>query len=203
MGEKIFNWQTFYKTYKPYHKPHPIVNRFIKSIPIKVNNSLDIGCGYGRYTKLLYDISNETYALDILDLLPDRLKRNVNFVLCDARNLRQLNLKFDLIISMGLIHHFSRETAIKIINECVASLTSRGIFIFNVHSKQDYKFNRGIKIDANSYICDFGTEKGQTHCFFDKEDIFNLLYKHRELKVMDWLSKKGYGCYFVYFQNAD
>lgn len=100
-NEKVFKYM--YQMYA-----HLIENFNIDTRDKKL---LDIGCGYGKGVDFLkrYYSFNEAYGLDIYAfhiLNAERLFKNVNFLTFDARHLKLLNLKFDVIISVESLCHY-------------------------------------------------------------------------------------------------
>ena len=105
----------------------------LSSITIKPMNILDIGCGTGYLSNMLFKLypnANIT-CLDIsLNMLEESHKKNssLNYVLSDAENMPFKNNKFDLIVSSFTLHWcFEIE---KIFFDIHRFLKDKGLFLF-------------------------------------------------------------------------
>ncbi len=92
----------------------------------KLNNKskvLDIGCGKGYLVKeLSLELkSKNIYGIDISNYAikksPKRIKKNLKFF--DARNKIDFNKKFDLVISINLIHNFELKDVFKFLKDII------------------------------------------------------------------------------------
>lgn len=96
---------------------------------------LEIGCGNGFYTKLLYDLGIKDYVgIDITDVLFPELKRNFpefKFIKKDITKDR-IEDKFDLILMIDIIEHIVTEdkftSALDNVKNC---LSNNGLFFIS------------------------------------------------------------------------
>jgi len=87
---------------------------FGKQLLAKINENhivLDYGCGTGHYTLKLVRKGILTVSIDIsrtmLSILRSKLsgEKHVHLILADGENLPLKNEAFDVVISMGVLHH--------------------------------------------------------------------------------------------------
>lgn len=90
-----------------------IKNKLEKRIS-HVTNALEIGCGNGRWLRLLSNNGIDVYGIDIVKRLVLELNReSFKVLVADARRLPFRNDSFDLTFSFGVVEHFEgTETAI-------------------------------------------------------------------------------------------
>lgn len=107
------------------------------------DNVLEIGCGTGLLTKeIIKKIDYQTFeALDIVTSCENLIKQideKIIFIPADIENfVLQNNKKYDLIISNASLQWISNLE--EIINKLVLKLTKKGIFIFTLFGKNNYK----------------------------------------------------------------
>jgi len=104
---------------------------------IKSNaNILEIGCGPGNITKHLLSI-NPDFQIHAIDIAPNMIqlaqKNNptANFEIMDARDIHQINKKFDAIICGFCLPYLSKEDAVELIKDSATLLNEAGIFYFS------------------------------------------------------------------------
>lgn len=97
---------------------------------------LDIGCGNGRHTELLFQFSNSVIGIDIsfnlLKIAKARFKDKIFMqVNADMLHLPLRNSCISGMICIATIHHIpSKENRLKAVKECRRVLERRGIAIF-------------------------------------------------------------------------
>lgn len=94
---------------------------------------LEIGCGNGFYTKLLYDLGAKDYVgIDITDVLFPELKRNFpeyKFIKKDITKDR-IEGKFDLILMIDVIEHIvNKDKLTSALDNVKNCLSDNGIFV--------------------------------------------------------------------------
>ncbi|MCP5004292.1 MAG: class I SAM-dependent methyltransferase [Planctomycetes bacterium] len=101
---------------------------------------LDIGCGAGRTTSHLYNLSNNytgiDYSFEMIDVCRERFK-DVSFIHGDARNLNMLEdgvYDFVLFAYNGL-DSVCHEGRLKGIREIYRVLSQNGLFVFSAHNR--------------------------------------------------------------------
>jgi ubiquinone/menaquinone biosynthesis C-methylase UbiE len=96
---------------------------------------LDLGCGYGNYTKIISKYTDNIIGLDISQRWVDCARKqcpHTKFLLADAHNIPLENDTFDVIVSIGLFEYVQRSIAIK---EIYRVLKNDGISIISVPNK--------------------------------------------------------------------
>lgn len=106
------------------------VNRYCKDKYV-----LDLGCGYGRYTKLISKYTDKIIGLDISQRWLDYAKKqcpHIKFILADAHKIPLEDNTFDAIVSIGLFEYVERNAVIK---EMRRVLKNDGLCIISVPNK--------------------------------------------------------------------
>lgn len=131
----------FYKdkaaVYEKFSEAEDAPNKILKTILPKLKNKivLDVGCGTGKYAKLLAPHVRQYYGLDISNdqLLIAKKKtcklKNINFICADAAETRLSNNSFDAAIAswaISPIAGFPRKA--KAIARTFRTLKNGGIF---------------------------------------------------------------------------
>lgn len=73
---------------------------------------LDVGCGFGKSTKMIENKGEYVIGIDLENVFDKtKISRKVDFVLADAINLPFRNHKFDGVISLDVIEHIPDDYA--------------------------------------------------------------------------------------------
>lgn len=78
------------------------VLEIVKSYNSEESNVLEIGCGLSSY---LPSLKGNLFGIDISNRLLEMNKCDATFIKCDARECSKLNIKFDIIFMVGVMHH--------------------------------------------------------------------------------------------------
>jgi len=103
----------------------------LKNLKIQKNSiALDIGCGTGRYSKILSKKCKKVYALDYSKPMIDLAKKinsekNINYICIDATKFIK-NIKFDLILVTGVFIFLNNDSMEKIISNVSKMLKKEG-----------------------------------------------------------------------------
>lgn len=112
-------------------------NEFVESLPATVNRVLDLGCGDGRLTSLVFDARSEAREAELLDNSEPMLRlARANFAKDSRVTIREHDLaesfpdsdQFDAIVSGFAIHHLSHQRKQTLFAEAVGSLRPGGVF---------------------------------------------------------------------------
>jgi len=100
----------------------------------KVERVLDIGCSNGRYLSFLKPIlkAKTLVGADIIIPRDKTNKEEINFIISDALHLPLKDNSFDLVYSLGLLEHFSKEKRIELLKEHSRVLKNKGFIILSI-----------------------------------------------------------------------
>lgn len=156
------------------HSGWPQVIEFLKSVSKDYKNDSvllgDLGCGNGKYLKLLPNIAPNIYGIGIdfsRNLCQIVAKRGCEAIVSDALLVPFKDNSFEAVISIAVLHHISSETRrLQALNE-----------IFRVcKSQQDiqktHDNNSDVKLFGRGFICAWAYEQdGTSRHSFNKEDV--------------------------------
>jgi len=122
----------------------------------KPERALEIGCGDGRITKNLAELSGSVIAMDIAPTVLDACRRNlqpaknVEFVLGSADALRAFpDDYFDFIVSTNVFQHVpSRDTVTLYISEASRLLAGAGVAVLQMRDPSFRTRVRDMAIDV-------------------------------------------------------
>jgi len=129
---------------------------------------LDLGCGPGNISKLLFT-ANNTYqimGLDLSEKMVDLAKHNVpngTFIVCDIRNFN-LNTIFDAAIASFCIVHLTHDEAAFFLKNTCGHLASGGYLYLTFMEGSGSSFERT--------------------CFSEKELFFNYFQRSEVVKIL-------------------
>lgn len=183
------------KRFQPKYPSEHVV-RFILSYFLPTNNRDicigDIGCGCGRHTVLIAKEGFNTYASDISEIALKTTQESLHkekldavLQLSDTRKLSFPNNFFDGIISFGSIYYNDIQGYKESISEIYRVLKLYGIAFFFVRTTDDYRYNKGKKIEVGTYKLDIDdtNERNMTIHFIDRNDIDTLFEKFSIVSV--------------------
>jgi ubiquinone/menaquinone biosynthesis C-methylase UbiE len=104
----------------------------ISYIPAHCQKVLEIGCGTGKFSRLLASRAERIIAVDLspqmIRLAAERSKlyQNIDFVCGDVTNCELPDNQFDCIATVSTLHHLAIETALRKISR---ALKPGGLFI--------------------------------------------------------------------------
>lgn len=89
---------------------------------------LEVGCSNGRWLTHILKIADYKVNVYGVDIHSCGFKtKKIKFKIGDAKNLPYKNKEFDMVFSLGLLEHFSREDREKIMSEQIRVLKRQGI----------------------------------------------------------------------------
>jgi ubiquinone/menaquinone biosynthesis C-methylase UbiE len=155
---------------------------------------LDLGCGAGRHQIYLAKKGFESCGLDIsatgLIMVKARLRAyglDVCLVEADMKALPWIDSCFDVVVCLHAIYHQRLRGIQKTITEIQRILRENGLVYVNFLSTRTYSCGKGVKVEENTYMENYGDEKGVLHHFVGREEIERLFVGFRmvELKQSD------------------
>jgi SAM-dependent methyltransferase len=124
----------------------------MRRIPGRCGQALEIGCGTGRFSRLLARRAERLLAIDLspqmIRLARERSGRhtNIDFVRGDVLTYRLQDNQFDCIATLTTLHHLPAETVLRKIRE---ALKPGGVFVcLDLYRRSDL---RGLFFDGVAY----------------------------------------------------
>jgi 2-polyprenyl-3-methyl-5-hydroxy-6-metoxy-1,4-benzoquinol methylase len=192
-------WDTIYKEKKkrsdtwatPSDRFHPLFDQFLQKSNFPIKHALDIGCGVGKYLKILQSKGFETDGIDssetAVEMTKKLLKDDSNILCADMFEIDIPKNRYDLIIAILTIQHGTKDQIKNLVDKIYTALIENGnIFITLPDLKNSKKWNtfkNKQKIAEGTYIPLSGPEKGLPHSFFTKEEIQSLFSKFADLQL--------------------
>ncbi len=99
---------------------------------------LDVGCSIGRYEKTLGGKEYHIIGLDVSSSALLEAHQNVpqaDFVAADVMQLPFPNQRFDVVLSVEILHHFTDALLEKVLNEITRVIKPRGYLFFDIKNK--------------------------------------------------------------------
>jgi len=139
-------------------------------------NLLDLACGTGIVTECLTDYFEDIVGIDISDQMIDKAKKkniaNAQFKQMDCFDVENLKIKFDAIISRGIIcSHYGEELTIEFLIKLKNILKPRGIIILDVLNKlAENKY--AYKVQNKAYYTSDQISAIGSHCGFRRTKVY-------------------------------
>ena len=192
-------WDNIYKNYQKggeawatlSEEIHPLFKQFLDQSNFELKNALDIGCGTGKYLKILQACGFKTSGIDSSETAVEMTKKELgtaSSVLCV--NMFEFEIpanKHDLIISIATIHHGTKKQIQNLINQIHGALAENGKIFITVPNLEGLKqwntFKDQEKIAEGTSIPLSGPEKGLPHSFFSKEEVEKLFSNFKNVTL--------------------
>jgi len=176
--------------YSP-EEPDKLVIQFTKFLKDQqTERILDLGCGAGRHLVYFAKQGFETHGIDVsktgLQKAKNSLKAvklNASLIKCDMKALPYIGDCFDAVISLYTTYHNTKQGIKDTIAETHRTLRKKGYLLLNFHSRRSGKFGKGIRIEEDTFMQDYGPEKGILHHFVDEDEIYELLKGFKVLEL--------------------
>lgn len=162
---------------------------FLKIFVDKKISVLDLGCGAGRNTEILFKLGFNTYACDFYKNMVTTTKERLltvgankkmvqkNIIQGDMLNIKFPNQYFDIVLSNGVFHNaYNLNELNKAISEVARILKKGGYLCFNLFSSE--------KIDSFKNIGDsvYVTKENLIMTLVTSQKFEDICQKHR-LKI--------------------
>ena len=176
------DWNSIYEAKGIFQKDaSPRVLDAIKHFEEKgLSRILDLGCGTGRHTTVLYERGFEVYGCDssekaigvVADLMEDS-----DFRKCDMTSLPYSSEFFDGILCNHVIQHGLLADVRKACGEMLRILRSGGLLFLTVISTEHPKYTTGHEIEPNTRIDTDAVDGHIPHHFFTESELRDLFKK--------------------------
>jgi cyclopropane fatty-acyl-phospholipid synthase-like methyltransferase len=203
-------WDNIYQDYKQGGEAYATLQKgllpeflaFIKSQAFQAKRVLDIGCGTGTYLAFLKTLG---FKADGVDSSPTAVEM-AQKVLGDDSDIRCLDMydynppanKYDLIISIGAIHHGLKKPVRALIKRLYPALLPHGrVFIKQTHKERSAHWTMmtdAEEIEPGTRVPLSGPKKGLPHSAFTREEIEDLFSEYQTINMQlladhqgDWL----------------
>ncbi len=170
---------------------HPLFKKFLAQSNFKLKRVLDIGCGTGKYLKILQAGGFKTEGIDSSETavkMAKKLLGDEGVILC--RDMFEFPIpknKYGLIISISVIHHGTKKQVKALVNKIYRALATDGKVFITLpdlsSSKKWNTFKEHKEVSEGTFIPLSGPEKGLPHSFYTKEEVKKLFSKFREVKL--------------------
>lgn len=192
-------WDNIYKNYQKggeawatlSEEIHPLFKQFLSQSNFELKHVLYIGCGTGKYLKILQAGGFKTDGIDSSETAVEMTKKtlgNDSMILCI--NMFEFDIpknKYDLVISVSTIHHGTKEQVQNLITGIYEAIAENGKVFITVpdfeSSKKWNTFKDHEEIAEGVFAPLSGPEKGLPHSFFTKEEAQKLFSKFRNLQL--------------------
>jgi len=185
-------------------------SKFLRKYIPKNGKVLDLGCGYGRFTKLLVSLGYETIGIDISRPLIDRAKKlcpQARYRVISVQNYDpQIDCPFDAVFMMGVIENLvSPKERRDLAKKIYRSLNENGIlfletFVYDDRYEKDYIDNSlnnmplgvfAVKRGLSKLILFHDTVSG-TDKLFENEGLKRIYGKTTDFETWSGGKHKGY-----------
>ncbi|MFQ6124476.1 MAG: class I SAM-dependent methyltransferase [Candidatus Heimdallarchaeota archaeon] len=193
-------WDEIYKEYKRVGKAwaslgeeiHPLFKEFLKNSDFKLKSVFDIGCGDGRYLKLLelsgFKIAGIDSSKTAIDMAKVILDNKLAVRVADMYLCKIPKEKYDLIISITALHHGKKSEIKNLIDTIYSALVPNGKIFITIPDLSCVKiwntFKTRKEIERGTFIPLIGPETGLPHSFYTKKEIQELFTKFKDLKLL-------------------
>jgi cyclopropane fatty-acyl-phospholipid synthase-like methyltransferase len=192
-------WDNIYKEKRkngdtwatPSDRFYPLFKQFLKESNFEVKHALDIGCGVGKYLKILQSEGFKTDGVDssetAVEMTKELLGDDPNIISADMFDFEIPKNKYDLVISILTIHHGTKKQVQDLIDQIHKSIIDNGKIFITVpdfeSSKKWGTFKDHKKIGKGTFIPLLGPEKGLPHSFYTEEEVKQMFSKFKDIKL--------------------
>jgi 2-polyprenyl-3-methyl-5-hydroxy-6-metoxy-1,4-benzoquinol methylase len=192
-------WDDIYKNYQQNgeewatisEEVHPLFKQFLSQSSFELKSALDIGCGTGKYLKLLQAAGFKTDGIDSSETAVEMTKGLLgDGSLVQCANMFDFQIpkdRYDLVISISVIHHGTKAQVQDLINAIYEALTEKGKVFITVpdfeKGRREDSWKNDQEIEPGTYAPTTGPEKGLPHSFYTKEEAEKLFSKFKDVKI--------------------
>jgi ubiquinone/menaquinone biosynthesis C-methylase UbiE len=125
---------------------------------------LDVGCGLGYGSKMLYTTHNSVVAIDISDIALSYAKRNYpgpDYIRADAQNLSFRDAAFDCVVALEIIEHVNNGA--KVLKEIYRILKRGGRLILSTPNIAHLQNRLRYTLSKKSLVTEMRKPKNPYH----------------------------------------
>ncbi len=192
-------WDNIYKNYQKggeawatlSEEIHPLFKQFLERSTFEHENVLDIGCGTGKYLKMLQTVGFRTDGIDssetAVEMTKNLLGDDSKIFCVDMFEFDIMENNYDLIISISTIHHGRKEQVQYLVDKIYGALMANGRIFITVpdfeSSKKWHTFKDHAEIAAGTFAPLSGPEKGLPHSFYPAAAAQKLFSKFKDTQL--------------------
>jgi 2-polyprenyl-3-methyl-5-hydroxy-6-metoxy-1,4-benzoquinol methylase len=143
-------------------------------------NVLDAGCGHGLGSVMLGKFAGTVTGVDVDKDLIDYCRdtyghiKNLTFRVTDLRELSVLDRKFDSVVCMDVIEHFTRTDGPSVINSLAGALKDYGTLIIGTPNVRSQEFASQRRKMSHPFEYDYETFRKLLSDSFHRVFIFSM-----------------------------
>lgn len=158
------NWEQFWEEKKDVHHVYSNQDRVLRNLlpltDLKGKRVLEIGAGTGRdsftmteYGALVVQLDYAEASLRILKRLAEEMKVESHIVAGDGFRMPFRDATFDIVFHQGLLEHFRRPEADRLLKENIRVLKRGGLLLVDVPQRYHiYTLAKHVLIAANRWF---------------------------------------------------
>ncbi|MFH1235451.1 MAG: class I SAM-dependent methyltransferase [Parcubacteria group bacterium] len=170
---------------------HPLFKELLSKSNFTLKHALDIGCGTGKYLKLLQAGGFKTDGIDSSEAALEMTKKALgddSAVFCvNMFDFEIPKNTYDLILSVSTIHHGTKGQVQKLVERIHGALVPGGKIFITVPDIENIKkwntFKDHAEIADGTVTPLSGPEKGLPHSFYTTEQVQELFSKFTDLQL--------------------
>lgn len=183
----------------------PLFIQLLNDNDFKLKSALDIGCGTGKYLKILQDFGFRVSGVDnsetAVEMTLELLGNEADVVLADMYELVMPENNYDLILSISTLHHGTKGQIANLIDSIFQSLAAGGYIFITLpdyeYAKLHDLFKNQAVVEPGTFVPLTGPEKGLPHSFFGEKETRSLFSDFAGVKI----SLDNIGRWFVVAQK--
>lgn len=192
-------WDRIYKNYQKggdawatlLEEIHPLFKQFLDQSDFDIKHILDIGCGTGKYLKILQSAGFITDGIDssetAIEITKKLLKDDSAILLADMFEFEITKNQYDFIISVSTIHHGTKQHIQELIDRIHNSIMDNGKIFITIpdleSGKKWHTFKGHEKVAEGTFSPLTGPEKGLPHSFYTEKQARELFTRFKNLQI--------------------
>ncbi len=169
----------------------PLFKDFLDQNTFETKYAFDIGCGTGKYLKLLQAGGFKTDGIDSSETAVQMTQKELtsdSIITCaEMFNFIIPKNKYDLILSIAAIHHGKKDQVNALIHQIHEALIENGKIFITLpdigNTKKWITFDKHEEIAPGTFVPLAGPEQGLPHSFYSKEEIESLFSEFHNVQL--------------------